>query len=184
MSWGTPNELNDRNEKTVRKFQIKYSKSLKRVLNKWPETCVFSRGPSQCSIFRVKIYPREWKCWRKKQHGLIRNKHAECEKPGVREKMALSFTYVKLQRMQTSLLWQKTSDCLRIGGQGWRRGDQGEQEIFGRDEYLHYINVEMFSRVMSKFIKLYTLNRCCLLYISYTSIKTMYFCKLIQPSGF
>ena len=122
VSWETPNELNDRNEKTVRKFQIKYSKSLRRVLNKWPETCVFSRGPSQCSIFRVKIYPRERKCWRKKQHGLIRNKHAECEKPGVREKMALSFTYIKLQRMQTSLLWQKTSDCLRTGGQRLREG--------------------------------------------------------------
>lgn len=102
-SWETSNELNDRNEKTVRKFQIRYGKSLGRVLNKWPETCVFSRGPSQCSIFRVKIHPREWKCWRRKQQGLIRNKHAECEKLGVREKMALSFIYIKLQKMQTNL---------------------------------------------------------------------------------
>ena len=95
VSWETSNKLNDWNEKTVRKFQIKYSKSLRRVLNKWTETYLFSRGPSQCSIFTVKMYPHEWKCWCKKQHGLIKNKNAECKKPGIREKMVLSFHLYK-----------------------------------------------------------------------------------------
>lgn len=64
-------------------------------------------------------------------------------------------------------------------------GLQGEQRKFGVDGNIHYLDCGfvLTGVYLSKFIKVYTVNRCTLLYVKHSSIKPLkikekYFRKL------
>lgn len=65
---------------------------------------------------------------------------------------------------------QQNGSCLGIVG------GKRQEEILGQCRSLHYLDCDNGSHVyihMSTLTKLYTLNMCCLLYISYASIKLL-----------
>ena len=66
---------------------------------------------------------------------------------------------------------------VEVGGRTGRRNYKGHKETFGSHGYIHYIDCDdSFTGIqMSKLIKLYMLNMCGVLYVSYTSIKLLNF---------